>query len=203
VQKPPGNGRFEINLTFEGRVVRHEVSADMRVSYLKDDAAAIYHLDASNLVLMLFGMNPHTLAPQGRLSDPPPVVPGSTVLIFNIAGMAMHPGVVYPVPQFSLPVQALAPSPNINAGSKFLANFKLSKFDGTTRNWKQWDKSFVRFLSIHQLDQGIEEDFLSVLPLSPQDFNSNKMVYYLLEDAIVIGIISSKIFPSGREVERQ
>ena len=31
----PGNDRFEINLTFEGRAVRHEVSADMRVSYLK------------------------------------------------------------------------------------------------------------------------------------------------------------------------
>ncbi len=74
----PGNGRFEINLTFEGRIVRHKVSADMRVSYLKDDAAAIHRLDARDLVLMLFGMNPHTLASQGWLSDPPPVGPGST-----------------------------------------------------------------------------------------------------------------------------
>jgi hypothetical protein len=73
----------------------------MRVSYLNDDAAAIYRLDARDLVLMLFGMNPHTLASQGRLSDPPPAVgPGSTVLIFNIAGMAILPGVIHPVPRF-------------------------------------------------------------------------------------------------------
>jgi hypothetical protein len=70
-----------------------------------------------------------------------------------------------------------------------------------TRNWKQWYKSFVRFLSIHQLDQVIEEDFLTVLPLSPQDFNSNKMVYYLLGDAIVSGSLAAKYFPSGCEME--
>ncbi len=66
-----GNGKFDINLTFAGRVVRHEVSADMRVSYLRDDAAQIYQLNTQDLVLMLFGLFPRTLDPQGRLSDPP------------------------------------------------------------------------------------------------------------------------------------
>jgi hypothetical protein len=52
----------------------------------------------------------------------------------------------------------------------------------------------VRFLSIHQLDQVIDEGFLDLLPLSPQDFASNKMVYYLLEDAIVPGSLAAKYF---------
>jgi hypothetical protein len=133
----PGNGRFDINLTFEGRVVRHEVAADMRVSYLQDDAAAIYELTARDLVLVLFGMNPHTLPPQGRISDPPPVTPGSTVLIFNIAGMST--GAPYPLRPIQtgrppVPLQGLVPPPNLNVSSKLLANFRLAKFDGATRN---------------------------------------------------------------------
>jgi hypothetical protein len=79
-------------------------------------------------------------------------------------------------------------------GSKFLGQFKLTKFDGSSRSWKQWDKSFVRYLSIHQLDHVIEESFLDTLPLSPQDFNANKMVYYLLEDALVPGSLAAKYF---------
>jgi hypothetical protein len=81
-----------------------------------------------------------------------------------------------------------------SVGPKFLGNFKLTKFDGQARNWKQWDKSFVRYLSIHQLDHVIEEAFLFVLPLSTQDFHSNKMVYYLLEDAIVPASLAAKYF---------
>jgi hypothetical protein len=193
----PGNGRFDINLTFEGRVVRHEVTADMRVSYLQDDAAAIYGLAGRDLVLVLFGLNPHTLSPLGRISDPPPVTPGSMVLIFNIAGMSTsdrYPFRPIPTGQPPVPLQGLGPTPSLNVSSKLLANFKLAKFDGATRNWKQWDKTLVRFLSIHQLDQVIEEHFLSVLPLSPQDFLSNKMVYYLLEDSIVAGSLAAKYF---------
>jgi hypothetical protein len=169
----------------------------MRVSHLQDDAAAIYGLTARDLVLVLFGMNPHTLPPLGRISDPPPVTPGSTVLIFNIAGLstgAPYPFRPIPTGQPPVPLQGLVPPPNLNVSSKLLANFRLAKFDGATRNWKQWDKSFVRFLSIHQLDQVIEENFLSILPLSPQDFLSNKMVYYLLEDAIVAGSLAAKYF---------
>ena len=40
----------------------------------------------------------------------------------------------------------------------------------------------------------IEEGFLDLLPLSSQNFASNKMVYYLLEDAIVPGCLASKYF---------
>jgi hypothetical protein len=78
------------------------------------------------------------------------------------------------------------------ASSKFLGNFKLPKFDGTARHWKVWDKNFVRFLSIHQLDHVIAETFLDMLPLTPQAFQANKMVYYILEDAIILGSLAAK-----------
>jgi len=78
--------------------------------------------------------------------------------------------------------------------SKILANFKLPTFDGLSRNWKSWNKTFIRFLSIHQLDHVIEETFLSILPLTPRDFAGNKMVYYLLEDAIVPSSLAAKYF---------
>jgi hypothetical protein len=76
--------------------------------------------------------------------------------------------------------------------SKILGNFKLPKFDGTSRYWKTWDKTFIRFLSIHQLDYVVEENFLDVLPLSPSNFAANKMVYYILEDAITPGSLAAK-----------
>jgi hypothetical protein len=149
---PQEDGNYEINLIFEGRVVRHGVSADMLVSRLKEDAGLIYHLDARNLILVLFGLNPHTLESRGRLSDPPQVMPGATIMIFNTAVIAMHPGRAFPIAPASVmtPVAAAYQGPSV--GSKLLANFKLVKFDGTSRSWKQWDKSFIRFLSIHQLD---------------------------------------------------
>ncbi len=45
-----------------------------------------------------------------------------------------------------------------------------------------------------QLDHLIDETFLDVLPLSPQSFTANKMVYYLLEDSIVMGSLAAEYF---------
>jgi hypothetical protein len=88
------------------------------------------------------------------------------------------------------------------SGSKILGSFKLPKFDGTARYWKTWDKTFVRFLSIYQLDFVIEETFLDVLPLSPRNFEANKMVYYILEDAITAGSIAgSYLRQAGSKME--
>jgi hypothetical protein len=188
----PGSARYEIFLSFEGRTVKHIVSRDMWVRELRDDAARIYHLVSQDLILVLFGMNPRSLVIQNQLSDPPQVGPGATVLIFNILGGGR------PDPPLNPPTGQqimAAPFPSANfPGAKILGNFKLTKFDGSSRNWKQWDKSFVRFLSIHQLDHVIEESFLAVLPLSPQDFNSNKMLYYILEDALVPASLAAKYF---------
>ncbi len=75
--------------------------------------------------------------------------------------------------------------PPLPQSPKFLSNFKLSKFDGSARNWKAWNKSFTRYLAIHQLDYVLELEFLELLPHSRDAFTANKMVYYILEDAIV------------------
>jgi hypothetical protein len=113
-------------------------------------------------------------------------------MVFQTGGQTTHHGSQFAaLPTMQIPQPSTTGFPG---GPKFLANFKLPKFDGATRSWKSWDKSFVRFLSIHQLDHVIEETFLDVLPLSPQSFNANKMVYYLMEDAIVMGSLAAKYF---------
>jgi hypothetical protein len=171
-----GGGTYVVNLSFEGQLTRHEVTPTTRVSQLREDAAGIYGLMQQHLVLVLFGMNPHTLVMENRLCDPPMVGPGATVLIFNVRGMARndHPPFLPPRQQnydqqsiHAMPAQAMVTP----GGPKFLGQFKLTKFDGSSRGWKQWDKSFVRYLSIHQLDHVIEETFLDELPLSPLDFS--------------------------------
>jgi hypothetical protein len=79
---------FGINLIYEGRTVGHQVTTHMRVIQLALDAAAIFGLNYQDLILMLFGMIPHTLpiTPHGLLSDPPTVGPGATVLVFRVGG---------------------------------------------------------------------------------------------------------------------
>ncbi len=159
---------FEINLTYEGALHRYRVTQHMFVVQLAEEAATIFHLVAGDLILLLFGMVPQTLSRSNRLSDPPRVGPGATVLVYRIAGGARATG-GNPLGPGGSQFQSASGL----YGSKILGNFKLSKFDGNARYWKTWDKSFVRYLSIHQLDFVIEESFLAVLPLSPQDFGAN------------------------------
>jgi hypothetical protein len=117
------------------------------------------------------------------------VGPGATVLIFDVRMGARNPRLPPPAIQTAIPdLQA------DNFSSKLLANFKLPTFDGISRNWKPWNKTFIRFLAIHQLDGVIEETFVSILPLTPRAFAANKMVYYLLEDAIVPSSLAAKYF---------
>jgi hypothetical protein len=90
--------RFEIVLTFEGHVHRHQVHRHMFVSQLAEESAAIFHLHEQDLTLMLFGMIPRTLSREKRISEPPPVGPGATVLIFNIQRHERIPGGRSPFP---------------------------------------------------------------------------------------------------------
>jgi hypothetical protein len=71
-------------------------------------------------------------------------------------------------------VDVAAPALN----SKLLASFKLPKFDGVARSWKAWEKSFQRFLGLHQLDYVLEEDFLEQLWVTPGAKAANKMVFF-------------------------
>ncbi len=187
---------FDINLTYEGNLHRHRVSQHMSVTQLVEEAAHLFQLIPGELVLMLFGLIPHTLIRGNRISDPPRVGPGSMVLIFRIAGGArMTGGNPAGQPHQSAPTDDAnsQPSFSVNSlGSKILSTFKLPKFDGNARQWKTWDKTFVRYLSVHQLDFVLEESFLAILPLSTRDFGANKMVYYILEDAITPGSLAAK-----------
>ncbi len=75
--------------------------------------------------------------------------------------------------------------------SKLLGTFKLPKFDGTPRAWKQWDRDFIRFLGLHQLEHVLLEGFLLLLP-HPDAVAANKIVYFLVEEAVLPGTLASK-----------
>ncbi len=99
----PGGGEYLINLTYEGQLVRHQVNQQMMVEQLIRDAADLYQLNALDLILMLlFVMNPQTLSRNSRLSDPPRVGPGATVLVFCIAGHARNMGGRLPLSKYWL-----------------------------------------------------------------------------------------------------
>jgi hypothetical protein len=189
VPSPDAEKFFDITLIYEGDRVRHQVAAHMPVAELSAEAAAIFQINAADVILLLYGIIPRTLPRNGRISDPPRVIAGSTVLVFCVAtpghGQGGYPPPASPNPR-ARDGDGLQ-SQFVHTGSKILGNFQLPKFDGNARTW---DKTFVRYLSIHQLDFVIEESFLNVLPLSPRDFGANKMVYYILEDAITPGSIA-------------
>ena len=67
---------------------------------------------------------------------------------------------------------------------KIRQTFKCTKFNGNARDWKNWNKNFMRFLSIWDLDYVVDPEFLDVLPLSPSKRRDNKLVYYIIEDAV-------------------
>jgi hypothetical protein len=63
-------------------------------------------------------------------------------------------------------------------------SFKCPKFTGKTKDWKLWDKGLQRYLSIWELAHVLDPDFFNVLPLSPDKRRDNKLVYYIIEDAV-------------------
>ncbi len=69
--------------------------------------------------------------------------------------------------------------------------FKCPKFLGDSRHWKTWNQGFIRFLSINKLDHVIEEGFLG-FTLTPTEQDENKLVYYILEDAVSGSSVASK-----------
>jgi hypothetical protein len=86
-------------------------------------------------------------------------------------------------------------SPALNdrtgASEKLRSAFKCPKFLGEARHWKVWNQGFVRFLSINRLDHVIEEAFL-VTSLTVSHQEDNKLVYYILEDAVAGSSVAAK-----------
>jgi hypothetical protein len=77
-------------------------------------------------------------------------------------------------------------SPSLESKSydKIRQNFKCPKFTGQARDWKIWDKGFWRYLSIWELEYVLDPSFFDVIPLSADRKRDNKLVYYIMEDAV-------------------
>jgi hypothetical protein len=119
------------------------------------------------------------------------VGPGSRVMIFCVtpSHWLHRQGTQRPEPRVAPPPEMSIPQLN----SKLLLTFKLPKFDGVARSWKLWEKSFRRFLGLHKLDHVLEEDFLEMLWDTPGAKAANKMVFFLIEDAVAPGTLASKL----------
>ena len=187
----PAEVPFEIHLTYAGTRVAHRVWDSMLIWQLTVEVGSIFGIEPDTISLILFSVSPTSLQRNGRISGPPRVTPGSTIMVFQIPGLrAFVPPPV--VPQAFHQNQLLEP-PFPAVSTKLLATFKLPKFDGVAKSWKQWEKSFQRFLGIHQLDHVLEENFPDLLWTTPGAKAANKMVYFLVEDAVAPGTLASRL----------
>jgi hypothetical protein len=67
---------------------------------------------------------------------------------------------------------------------KIRQNFKCPKFSGKAKDWKSWDQGLKRYLSIWELDHVLDADFFHTLPLAKSQSRDNKLVYYIIEEAV-------------------
>jgi hypothetical protein len=74
---------------------------------------------------------------------------------------------------------------------KIRQTFKCPKFVGQAKDWKAWNKGLMRFLAIWDLDYVLGPEFMETLPLSKAQFRDNKLVYYLIEDAVQGSLLAS------------
>jgi hypothetical protein len=63
-------------------------------------------------------------------------------------------------------------------------SFKCPKFSGQAKEWKQWEKGFLRYLSIWELEYVLDPSFFDQLPLTPDKRRDNKLVYFVIEEAV-------------------
>jgi hypothetical protein len=189
------DSQFEISLIFEGTAVTYRAWQTMSVMQLIHEAGQIFGIDPNDIILVLFGSIPASLRRDGFLFGPPRVDPGSRVMVFHAPRMPFwstfqtdYPGAQVGEPRVG-PLEMAIPA----LSSKLLSTFKLPKFDGVAQSWKLWEKSFQRFLGLHQLDYVLEEDFPEVLWVTPGAKAANKMVFFLIEDAVAAGTLASKL----------
>jgi hypothetical protein len=138
------------------------------------------------LILFSGPQGPTSIPRAGRVFGPPRLSPGSTVFVFCVPGQRQ-------LPSPPLPSHVDREGSLSDLSPKLLASFKLPKFDGVARNWKGWEKALTRFLGIHQLDHVLEENFLDSLWTAPGTKAANKMVFFLVEDAVATGTLASRL----------
>jgi hypothetical protein len=125
-------------------------------------------------------------------SPPPPPPPSAPAP----SGLGNLPGPAIQTPLASVSSTLTGPTMHLGTTSssttdKLRSTFKCPKFLGEVRGWKAWNQGFVRFLSINKLDHVIEEGFLTrTMTLDLQA--DNKLVYYIIEDAVTGSTVASK-----------
>lgn len=80
--------------------------------------------------------------------------------------------------------KSVATSLDSRSYDKIRQGFKCPKFSGQARDWKTWDKGFWRYLSIWELEYVLDPSFFDVLPLTDAQRRDNKLVYFVIEDAV-------------------
>jgi hypothetical protein len=203
---------FLINLVVEdGDVAQLPVAPHMRILQILEQVATSMGVHASLVTLVFQG----TILELDRLVSP--IVRNSYVYVMlGVQSVSPRGLAVFPPPPRppqphgpDLPPgfvrQAPAPAPTTTTGStfvgsatrgnsaadKFRATFKCPKFLGEARQWKTWHQGFIRFISIQLLDHVIAEGFLSQA-MTPQLHEDNKLVYYVLEEAVSGSVIALK-----------
>jgi hypothetical protein len=205
---------FLIHLVYEsGQIQTQPVSPDTLLGQVRRTIAMTAQVSPEEVFLVF---NNAFLDSGRKISDPPPIVRGSSIYVFfsdstqllaSLAsyslppappgfvhhhGPALPPGFSRSTPNPAVAVTpAPAPTPGRSNSDKLRGSFKCPKFMGEARNWKAWHKGFVRFVSIQQLDYIIADDF-SAQPKTSQLAEDNKLVYYILEEAVSSSKIAAK-----------
>ncbi len=188
---------YQIRLVFEGRSVDHRVWATMSIVRLIEDASVIFGLDPDCIFLVLLSVLPTNLRREDTVAGPPRLSQNAVVMVFHVVPsshfhrIGNNDGFRAPGVGQGFQQAQSVPVPILN--SKLLASFKLPKFDGNARSWKAWDKAFQRFLGLHQLDQVLEEDFLLTVWAVQGARESNKIVFFLIEDAVAPNTLAAKL----------
>jgi hypothetical protein len=208
-------GPFAVVIVLEdGSLVNQPTWPTINVWLLRSQVSDTLGLPATSLFFVCHGV---ALDLQRRLSDRP-VIDGSTPIylftslgnatqaLAHHAGREPHPnpgrdsGPAYPHatvghPSFGLHAptqeQRSGSSSTRGASDKLRSTFKCPKFLGDARHWKQWNKGFVRYLAIQQLDHIIEVEF-KTMTMTVALNADNKFVYYLLEDAVSGSAVATK-----------
>jgi hypothetical protein len=166
----------------------------MPISQLTEDAGTTFGLEPEHIILVLFGMVPVTLRSNSTVAGPPRLTTNAVVMVFYTPNYPSVQGFGPRQPGYGggfVAAQPAAVIPTLN--SKLLSTFKLPKFDGVARSWKAWDKAFQRFLGLHQLDHVLEADFRTHVWAVAGAREANKLVFFLIEDAVAPGTLGSKL----------
>ncbi len=204
----PDYGPFSVTLVFEdGHIFLQPTWPTVNVRLLRRQVATSLNRVPESLFFVCHGS---VLGLERRLSDHPAIGATTQIFVFFALDKALQvlgihggpPPPNSPPPTSPPPVHGPAfppgfqrQSPSANptiartSNDKLRGTFKCPKFLGDARHWKNWNKGFVRFLAIQVLDHAVAEGFKALTSVHQED---NKLVYYVLEDAVSGSPVATK-----------